>query len=191
MTRISPKFDEKKIEDDGIEAKIDVYEDRVQGWFFDQARILEKTSDQAGFVILQIALGFIEGFAIYLKGEDSKGHSKDFFKSGFNEIFRSMKGEYPPEVLDRCIEETYMQARCGLFHDGMTRGKVYLSGDFKTPVDVVVRSNGDVVQIRINPHMFLNTVERHFSNYLERLRDSSQDLLRSNFERAWDLKHST
>lgn len=175
------------INNDVFERRLAVYEDQIRGWFHDQARILEKVSDHAGLVILLVAVSYIEGYAIFRKGQDSKGQSKEFFREAFKEIF-PIEAE-TCQTLDNAIDELYHQVRCGLFHLGIIRHKVILSGEFDHAVEIEMNSeNGEVQIIKINPHKLLDEVEKHFSSYVMRLRDPSEKELRENFDRAWNLR---
>jgi hypothetical protein len=104
---------------ENTELRIAVYEDQVRGWFLDQARILEKSSDHGAFVLLLIILSYVEGHAIFYKGKDSRGKSSLFFRDAFKAIF-ALRNE-KIEILDKAINELYQQVRCGLFHTGMIR----------------------------------------------------------------------
>jgi hypothetical protein len=191
-----------------FEARLALFEDRIRGWFHDQARILEKASDHAGFVLLLIAIGYVENYAIYWKGKDSDNHSKEFFRDAFRDIFprelqpqneqhqeflNELDEETKRQILDEAADEIYRQVRCGLFHIGMTRKKVILSNKFDA-VDAVANINpetGDfeIALIKINPHKMLNEIENHFSTYLMRLRNPQEEELRENFNRSWERIH--
>jgi len=187
MRRISRHYSDQHIKVATFETRLAVYEDQIRGWFHDQARILEKASDHAGFVLLLIAVSYIESYAIFWKGEDSKGKSKEFFRDAFKDVLPSDVKD--PAVLNSAIGVLYHQVRCGLVHVGITRGKVVLSGRVNHPVDIEVNNEtGEVVQININPHRLLDEVEEHFSSYVMRLRDPAEEELRENFDKAWNLR---
>ena len=159
----------------------------MRGWFHDQARILEKSSNAAGFVILLIVLTYVEGHAIFYKGEDSKGNSKTFFREAFKAIFTVQSDD--PNQVDPAIDELYDQMRNGLFHTGMIRGKVVLSGDFRDPVSMHFDpASKQVALIQVNPHKMLDGVEDHLAHYVMRLRNPEEVQLRGNFEKAWELR---
>ena len=190
MARISRHYSDDVLNGATIETFIAIYEDQTRGWFHDQARILEKNSDHAGFVLLLIAIAYVEGHAIFLKGQDSDHHSKKFFIAGFKDIFQ-FHGDPPPDTktVEKALDEIWNEVRNGLFHTGMTRGKVILSGDFMHPFQLEWNPiNGDVMRIGVNPHRVLSTVEDHLSRYVTRLRDPSRVELRKNFKKAWDLR---
>ena len=190
MTAISRHYDHTHIKADNIETHIAVYEDQIRGWFHDQARILEKSSSDAGFVILLVVLAYIEQYAIFSKGQDSKGRSKEFFKDGFKAIFPlTSKEANNPDDLDQVIESLYYQMRNGLFHTGMTRSKVILSGANEFTINVeYTPSSQSVERISVNPHAMLNTIENHLADYVMLLRNPEETQLRTNFEKAWEMR---
>ena len=82
MTWISPNFEDSYLKDvswdDDFERFIDVYENRVKGWFLEQSKLLGGER-HAGFAQLQILLSYFEGHAIVYYGQDSKRRSREFF----------------------------------------------------------------------------------------------------------------
>ncbi len=146
--------------------KILIYERQVQDWFFKPASfLLESMSLQAGFVILSICLSYLEGVEQYRRGEASTGKtSSDFFSSSFKRVF----GE---QTLDnRQIHNFYKQARCGLFHDGMTRSDVIADMDLKTPIKIVDFSGKELICFQ--PSFLLDSVECDFKKYIKDLKEA-------------------
>jgi hypothetical protein len=47
--RVSPQFTGEKLQSGSIEDRLDVYEDRVFGWFLDHAQSLAEVPAQGGF----------------------------------------------------------------------------------------------------------------------------------------------
>jgi len=192
---ISPRFPAAKLESGSIDDRIDVYEDRLRGWFFGPARALLNVPG-AGIAILQLCLGYFEGYWTYRSGEDSKkGRSKEFFRRAFSEIFSHLVIVDPPDLnLPHDIHETlanlhYEDGRCGLFHDGMLRGAIYV-GSGSAPISATIEKNtGRVAGILINPEMFLAEIEFHSDQYMAKLRDPSSADLRNRFNTAWELKN--
>ncbi len=186
--RISRHYSDHHLKKDNTEVRVTVYEDQVRGWFFDQARILEKSSNHGAFVLLLVILSYVEGHAIFYKGTDSKGNSKSFFRDAFKAIFPLKHSN--SEILDKAVDELYHQVRCRLFHTGMIREKVVLSGEFSQSISIIPNEKGDdFLQIQINPHKALDEVENHFSHYIIRLRNPDEKKLRENFDKAWKMRH--
>lgn len=84
-----------------LDTKILVYEDMVKTWFLEVGKYLslknkvklngeEFSTNEAGFVILQIAISYIEGNQQYREGKSSfPRDSENFFITGFRRIFNS------------------------------------------------------------------------------------------------------
>ena len=70
--KVSPNFTTDKLKTDSLDDKFDVFEDQMQGWFFDHARALTQTpkGEHSGFVILMISISYIEAIAAYMQGEE-------------------------------------------------------------------------------------------------------------------------
>jgi hypothetical protein len=159
-----------------IETKILVYEDRVKAWFLDIANELKK-NNEAGFIILQIAVGYIEGNQQFREGKESKSASEKFFIKGMSRIFKRRGKNYKS-----FLKDFYKSVRCGLFHDGMTRGNVTISGQFKKDLRFSKR------EIKINPHKFLDTIYKDFENYIKQLKNKNNRKLRKNFLKVMNLR---
>ena len=185
--RISRHYSDDHLNYDTFETRVAIYEDQVRGWFLDQARILEKCSDHGAFVLLLVALSYVEGHAIFYRGQDSNRQSPIFFRDAFKAIFPPISDS--PELVDQAITELYHQVRCGLFHTGMIRKKVILDGAFSLPAQAIIDSaSKTVLRVEINPHKILDAIEDHLSRYIMRLRNPDERKLRENFEKAWELR---
>lgn len=163
---------ESALDPNDINTKISVYEDRVKEWFLNIAERL-KIDNEAGFVILQIAIGYIEGNQQYREGKSSHRKSGEFFREAMKRIFPEIK---QIKNVDTILGNFYDQVRCGLFHDGMTKRGVTISGEFGTPVCIF--SN----DIKINPHKFLDRISEDLKKYISELKDKNNKELRRNFE---------
>ena len=158
-----------------VQTKIKIYEDRVSGWFLEIAEKL-KSDNEAGFVILSMAIAYIEGNQQFREGKMSENNSKKFFIKGVRRIFD--KENVPEDIL----KDYYKQIRCGLFHDGMTRGNVVISGEFPDPLRY---TNGI---IKINPHKFLGKIKEDFQRYVSDLEQGYDKKLIENFVKRFDLE---
>jgi hypothetical protein len=173
-----------KLDINKLDTKILVYEDMIKTWFLDVANYLtiknklnlpsgeEFDTNEAGFVILQIAISYIEGNQQCREGRKSgvKGNaSKDVFNRGMKRIFGLKHNK-------KILEKFYEQARCGLFHEGMTRRLVDIDGRYKRTITLSYKS------IKINPYKFLEKIEDDFNNYIKELKDSKKTILRKKFD---------
>lgn len=164
-----------------LDTRILVYEDMVKTWFLQVAKYLslknkvkinkneEFDTNEAGFVILQIATSYIEGNQQYREGKSGNRGSMDTFRRGIKRIF-NLKHK------NSLIDKFYEQVRCGLFHDGMTRKLVTIDGNYKKSITLSDKS------IKINPYKFLSKIEEDFDNYISDLKDTKNAKLRQNFE---------
>lgn len=190
--KISPNFDETKLDSGSIEDLIDVFEDRVRYWLLEPTKSLLKTQ-HGDIAALCLILTYFEGITIYLKGKDSQNNSKVFFREGFWEVMKvsGLDGE----LLSRVADVIYSDARCGFFHDGCFRSKIFVSPDANRDLLItlpkkngVVDRHGNIQSIIINPHLVLSAVEDHFKKFLKSLRNKAESDTRSNFLTACKIK---
>ena len=171
---------------------MDVYEDRLRGWLFDQAEQLVQGGPNACPAALALALSFVEGYEIFRRGEDSDRRSKEFFQAGFRRIFSRTQPSYPPAALDLSASLIYKEMRCGLFHVGLTGPNVFL-GEFAAPLELILEEDTyRPVEIHVDVRKFLAAVKTEFSAYVARLRDAGDPEsieIRAAFERTWHRIH--
>ena len=194
---ISPNFPAGKLATGKLEDWIDVFEDRIVNWTLRQARSLLNVPN-GDYAIIQLLMPYFEGISIYLKGKDSGGQSKVFFKEGFISVF--LPREPKKELLERIAKILYEDARCGFFHDNMIRSKILIilnSSKYSGPLNISLPKkpngeidfNGEIKSIIINAEMFLNEVKEHFEKYIQRLRNKNNHELREKFKKAWTIKY--
>jgi len=136
--------------------KILIYKDRVYGWFLEIADSLRNNRD-SGFVILHIATAYIEGNQQLREGKSSVNGSKAFFIKGVKRIFNKAT------ISDKLLGDYYSQIRCGLFHDGMTKERVSLSGEYPQPLSYM---RGIIL---VNPFLYLEKIKEDFKQYIDEL----------------------
>ena len=128
--------------DDDIDGKIKVYEDRVKGWFLRFSDELAKERD-AGFIVLMIALAYIEGNQQFRDGTTSRNTST---KTMIKALRRILRTNYKKDKILRKIVDF---ARNGLFHDGMTKKGLILNGSIAEHT----LATDDLTTIMINPNL--------------------------------------
>lgn len=139
------------------------YEDQVRGWFLKWASHLREKHD-AGFVVLMVAVSYLEGNQQYREGESSEGNkSKRFFCTALRRLF--------PLLTEEQAKDLYAQVRCGLFHDGMTRKRVLIEN--REPEALRV----DGPDFVISPNKLLDRIVADFDAYLADLRAPSSQTL--------------
>jgi hypothetical protein len=191
-SRISPNFSDEKLKSGSLDDLIDVFEDRLKNWLLAPAKAL--LGVRFGEVAaLSLLLSYFEACAIYTKGKDSKGQSKEFFRAGFLEVFLR-KARLSGSLLGRIADMLYEDARCGLFHEGMLREHIFFGngpGELTVTLPRVngkIDETGPIQSVLIDPQKFYIVVERHVTEYLKALRDPSNVEIRDNFKRAIDLR---
>ena len=110
-----------------------------------------------------------------------KDTRRDFFKHGFTMGYGH--NNYPGDFIEKTAVAIYKGVRCGMYHDGMARAGVLISGEFKDPL-AYDPNNG---MILINPHKVVKDLKIHFYTYIQSLRDPNNEEKRRNFERRFGL----
>jgi hypothetical protein len=189
---ISPHFSAEKLDAPTIDDLVDVLEDRVRYWLIEPAKTLIKDpiAQIAGF---GISLSYFEGIWVYIQGRESRNNSKQFFKDAFSAVFR--QSNMSDILLDRAGDVLYEDARCGFFHDGMMRERIFFSKFFGGPlmivlpmVDGVLDEKGEIEAIVVDPEEYVQYLEGHLGKFLKRLRDTTEVELRSRFEQICHIK---
>ena len=158
-----------------IDDKIYIYQRQVNDWFLNVAENLIKHKNKnKGFVVLMICLSYLEGVEQYRQGTSSNNKSAQFFKQAIHRI-------YPQKFSNNQLSLLYKEARCGLFHDGMTRSRIILNNSFQ---EGILINNGD---IKISPSKFLNDIKRDFQTYLETIKNTKNQRERDNFNLMYVL----
>lgn len=185
---ISPNFDQGKLDTNQIDDWVEIVEDRVVGWIFDQTKFLLKNRHHE-YAVCHLLMSYSEGIMAYQKGQDSTGRSKPFFIDGFVSVFQS--SGFPVDFLKRVAEILYQDARCGFFHDNMFKRRIHLA-DSGAAINANVRKingkidpNGEITAVIIDARVLLQEVEKHFQEYLRRLRDPNNHELRDRFTAFW------
>jgi hypothetical protein len=185
-TFISPNYPQEKLDNPTMDDLIDVFKDRILNWLFEPAKKL-MGEEHGCFGVLFLLLTYFEGIWTYISGVDSKGNSKRYFKHAFLDVFSS--SGHTADLLSRVAEIIYEDGRCGFFHDGMLRSRIFLTELDKLDKlitlprkpDGTVDVNGNIQSILIDPRYFMAPIERHFIDYLLSLRNPKQVLNRENF----------
>ena len=150
--------------------KILIYERQVKDWFLNRAENLILQSDN-GFIVLMICMSYLEGVEQYRRGEISDGKSKAFFVSALHRI-------YPGQFSDIDLKSLYSEARCGLFHSGMVKGKIIINYTFTKSI-----SFQGIMDIKINPKKLIGDIKLDFENFLMELREDEES--RDKFNRMY------
>lgn len=192
INHVSPSYEHTKIDSPSYSDLVDVFEDRMRKWLLDPAQHL-LTLEHGEVPAIALILGYFEGIEIYYSGQDSNRASKEFFRRGFQRIFRP-KAEND-HLFDEMVNGLYIQARCGFSHDGLFRNRVFFSDARPEALSITWPSKngefdmtGQLESIVINAKRFVDGVVKHFEQYVAALRSETDATLKANFLAAVDLK---
>jgi hypothetical protein len=189
---ISPHFPDEKLDHPSHDDLIDVFEDRVRYWLLEPAKRL-LANEHGAIAAVGLLLTYFEAIWIYVEGQDSKNGSKRFFRLTFLDVFAASGVSKP--FLEKVANLLYEDARCGFFHDGSFRDRIFFSDLACGELQITVpKKNGqpdekaDIESVMIHPSRFYDAVDRHFRHYVAALRDHNQSDKRTKFERACRIK---
>lgn len=169
-------FDERnniELDPNNIDDKILIYRRQVEDWFLNCAHNLCRKENN-NFLVVMIAISYIEGVEQYRNGQESRGNSKKVFSEGMKRIFGLSN------ITEHQLSSLYKHLRCGLFHNGMSGDAVILNRTIKDAITFSDRGTID-----INPRKFLNVVLKDFNQYISDLKNKANLELRENFDRMF------
>lgn len=147
---------------ENIDDKIKIYERQVKGWFLDPTfKMVKYKPKHKGFLVLMSCISYFEGVEQFKTGISSNGNSKRTFTNAIKKL-------YPDKFSETQIIRLYIQARCGLFHDGMVKGQIIISTTYVESINI---TRNDIF---INPKKLLNDIIEDFENYLSLLRNDAE-----------------
>lgn len=168
---------------DDWDTAVNIFEDRMNGRFFNQIKILESNKDReagkfAGFAIIALDCLIIETLQQFYNGlEETIGHHSDSFhdffqrSNAFKLFFTSKKKSYI----------FYSHIRCGLLHQAQTKKRSLIHIRKESTLAWV--DNKDISQgILIQRQLFHQEILSVFSNYCNELRNPINTRLRANFK---------
>jgi len=159
--RISPHFGAEKLDNPSVDDVIDVFEDRVVHWLLEPAGSVLLQSQFGDPASTCLALTYFESIRVYSTGTKSAGQSKAFFVAGFLDVFRGTGIDQ--ELLGRVAEILYADARCGFFHDGLFRQRIFFQRKPGAAIEITVPMaegrpdpSGEIQSILIDAREFLS-----------------------------------
>lgn len=166
-----------------LENKIEIFYERLYGWQLNIANTMangEKTIPHSDFATLSVCMSYFEMIGKYEAGYKGESASEKYFGNGLKSVFSEM-ASWGEDKQNRFTHDLYHRVRCGLYHVAMTGPKVGVgSGSYC----IAMNDSGDIV---LNPHRLPTRLMEHLREYRDRLLDTSQVELRSNFECRFDL----
>ena len=176
---ISPKYSKdnylslrlNRINEDDFKKALEIFTDRINGWFFDQIKLMLNDAEKNGFAIIALDCILIETFWHFRNG--NKQNNKE-------SIFCEFLSKTSPNVFnEEDAKDFYKCIRCALLHSGQTDKEFVLS----TKGRCVDRKNGIV---------FINVIEisqllfEYFEKYIVELNNQENTILRRNFINRMD-----
>ena len=189
-----------------IDTKITLFEDRALGWKLNIAEQIingKKKADgseerppiqHSGFAVLDIVFSYFEMIAKYENGFTRLGKSERYFKLGVYSVFPEINQIPMPahtlapvgnviSIVDHVLDLMYSGIRCGLYHSGITNGRIMLTGEIQTPMAFDLQNQILIV----NPHLLVPKLIAHLDEYLSHLKDGNNIDLRARFESRYDF----
>lgn len=198
---ISPSWQDTDFEQPlSIEDKITIFEDRTIGWKLDIAdQAINGSEDKtpiphSGYAAMDIVFSYFEMISKYEKGYAQIGQSEKHFKLGVYAVFPWMKQHQVqtniPGVVgqvksltDYVLDLLYKGVRCGLYHSGITNGRIVITSGIYEPMALDLQN----MVLIINPHLLVPAIMAHFNTFISRIRDPNNRELRKNFETRFDF----
>lgn len=165
-----------------LEDKIRLFEEQILGWQLNIADEIindpENRHPHSGFAVLSILLNYFEMIGGYLDGVEGET-TKRHFKQGITNVF--------PDLGKRSdiIDILYKEARCGMYHVGITGKSIVISRNHPSVVTIVEYSTDRFIVI--DPHRLTDTLIVHFKNYVENIRGVSSIVEKENFEKRFNF----
>jgi len=180
-----------------VDDKVRIFHERTLGWQLDIADACingrefdgkkEGPITHSGYAVLQIVLSYFEMMAKMRDGFVGTGKSGHYFREGVRDVAPFSKTSAPQSVVEDLLNILYLSGRCGLYHSGVTEGRLSLSGRIRE----TMRYDGVNKHLVINPHRLVLDLRVHLKAYVDQLQDPANVQLRENFERRFDYLAST
>jgi hypothetical protein len=151
----SPKYIFADLNFGDKDKTIDAFKDRVDGFYLEPAKLLDKKYMGFGCGLLCITTIDLLARLTYPR---SKKRIEDWLKNNIQEF---QKVDF--------AERFYKDFRCGLVHEG----RIKPFGEFSYEAKQIVTSEHNV--IRINPHILLERIGQAFEEYLKKLENDPKE----------------
>ncbi|HWB64168.1 MAG TPA: hypothetical protein VG603_11695 [Chitinophagales bacterium] len=184
-TCISPNFTSDDV-DGTFDRAVDIFEDRMKGWFLNWAEDLYKRP-HAGLATLHLLFSYFETISIYQRGEDSHNKSRLFFKEGFLSVFPNILS-WQSDIRKEALTILYEHGRCGFYHNGMSKKGIMIldQNEPNFPKDTIFSYNPQYQIVFIDLNKFMPAIKAHFDTYIRRLK-SGDIKAKENFEKALQI----
>lgn len=165
-----------------FEDKIKLFEAQILGWQLNIANEIindpKNRHPHAGFAVLSILLNYFEMIGGYLDGEQGET-TRHHFKIGITDVFPDLRKR--PDI----INILYKEARCGMYHVGITGKSIVISRSYQGVITVIKKPSGQLIVI--DPHRLAITLIVHFKKYIQIVSDASSMVKKENFEKRFNF----
>ncbi len=135
--------------------------------------------------VRQLAVYF-EMIGKYVHGVEHDGQSEHFFKEGCREVIKVTR-PHRTVVSDSDLERFYELVRCGAYHGAVPSFKVRFEPNDST-FALLTAEPPAPEHVVLSPLGLLRIIEKHFDDYMAKLRDPANKELRANFEKRIDFE---
>jgi hypothetical protein len=176
---ISPRHTaDEYIEHWTLEDKIEVFIDRIEGWYLGVAKeIIKRNIPGRDLALLHLVSSFFEMISKYNSGYLGEGQSKEHFRKGVRLVFPGIE----PEA-DDFIDALYKGMRNGLYHVGRPAPNVIIDRNLPGSIGYNAQDN----MIMVSSDQLVEDVSIRFEAYARALRNPANIELRANFEKRFD-----
>lgn len=146
-----------------LEDKIEVFIDRIEGWYLGVANeIIKRDIPGRDLALLHLVASFFEMISKYISGFLGEGKSKEHFRKGVRLVFP----EIGPEA-EGFIDALYIGVRNGLFHIGRPEPNVIVDNNLPGSVGYNAQDN----IIMVSPDQLVGDISIRFAAYARALRN--------------------
>ncbi len=153
------------------EQAIEIFNDRIQGRFFNVIGKLLDDPNKNGFVIMAIDCLLIETFYQFKEGLSSSPYSQN--RSLYTNFLRK---EFPYIFNEEKAHIFYRDIRCGILHSAQTKNGSQLTFGKEYSVDLFESG-----KIRVDVINFSIDLRDYYDHYVEQLECCNEIYLRENF----------
>jgi hypothetical protein len=175
--------------------KVKLFRARMLGWKLDIADaiingyitnsgIQVDGIPEAGYAALDVMFTYFEPIGKYIEGYTADDQSGVHFKKGIHSVFPNIARHSDPKGIEFVESTLWKAVRCGIYHAGMTKGSVAITGDIEQPIAIP----SDYRLLFINPHILIKAIKEHLIDYCSYLEKSGNSTTSGkNFEKRFDF----
>ena len=156
------------------EHKLRLFQEQIQGWTLDVLKEIKAKVGHSDFAMLAVMMAYFENIQKFKDGYDKTGESELYFTEGLRWVYPKFKTHKDGNFLAKLV---YEQARCGMYHVGLTGTKIILDCSISSGIGIIKRN------IKMCPEKLVTNMQQHFDQYIKDLKNPSNSTLRSNFEK--------